>query len=97
MKHLKLFEEVNSKYQVGDYIEFIDKDKIRNNTITEESIVSWGKVTKVEKLDVIYYQVMMNDRFYTTVSQNENLITRKLTDEEIIQFESEIEAEKYNL
>lgn len=91
---IKLFEEYISKYKEGDYILFIDKDKVFNK---EEDITSMGKITKVEWLDVIYYQVMTSDGFYTTVSQNEHLISRELTPEEINQFLMELETDKYNL
>lgn len=94
---IKVFEEYISKYKVGDYIEFIDKDKIHNNVIDEKSITSKGKITKVDWLDVIYYQVMRDDKSYTTISQNENLITRYLTDDEIEDFKIRLQAKKYNL
>ena len=107
MMRFKLFEEYVAKYKVGDYIEFIDKDKfhifrennpnVRMKDVKDEDILEKGKITKVDWLDIIYYQVMKDDKSYIYISQNENLITRYLTDEEIEDFKMKLQTKKFNL
>ena len=90
MKHLKTYEEI-LEYNIGDYVivksEFF-KDKLpRLCKITTKGNEPYSKYK--------WYDCIMIDG--TIVIVSDNMVERKMTSEEIKQFELEMSTNKYNL
>jgi len=101
MKHLKLYENFET-YKVDDYVLLTDLNfKDKNGKwvkLLENLNETKGKILKIEivnteKNDNTYFISLMKHFLWVNTSN----IIRKLTPEEIEEYELKKEAEKYNL
>lgn len=98
MKYIKTFEKKTLKYNVGDYIRVVGYPDIAYNI---------GKVAKVNLYSRLngHWDYMINfidnDNNYHDgdlgIHIDEDDTRRKLTEDEILEFESKISSIKYNL
>lgn len=94
LKYLENFEEIDIK--VGKYFLV---STIRPTAIMEQIHKVKSKLMKILNYNVWKYDFLIlgdDDDFYR-LTLSENNIIRELTPEEIDEFESKIEANKYNL
>jgi len=88
MKHIKIYENFNT-YNIGDYIEF----KIEFESFATQHIK--GKIIGFTNNVSFPYKIIdVNDDIDTIMP---NWITRKLTSEEIEDFNTKTDSKKYNL
>ena len=112
MKHLKTYETIeNAKYKLGDYVYIDEKffkklfpkiDAARENFFT--LLPKFGKIIDIAEspikdmrgdyIPIVKYYIHSISHKFTIL---EDGIIRKLTPEEIQQFELELIASKYNL
>lgn len=90
MKHIKLFEELSEdSVGVGDYIE-ADKRYFTNKQTRV------GKIARSEfSMDRLMYNIILNTGQDMWITQE--MVIRKLTPEEIDQYEIDLKSNKYNL
>jgi len=92
MKYIKTYEEMSSKYKIGDYV-FVDLN-IKNN---KDKHVGYAKILDIDKGVSIPFFVKAIYREDRTVKFWTGTPARKLTPEEIEEFETIIDSKKYNL
>lgn len=99
MKYLKTFEGKNLKYDINDYVYVVGYPYISDN---------FAKIYKINNFvkayghwDYLISYIDTDDNTYHDKPQgiyiDEYDIERKLTDDEILDFETKISANKYNL
>jgi hypothetical protein len=94
MKNVKTFEEYNEKvhkFKVRDYV------YVKRNRFTPNWFTNLGKIMDIRyNLGGRYtYEILLS--VSETILGDDDSILRKLTEDEIEQYETEISAKKYNL
>jgi hypothetical protein len=91
MRYLKKYENYE-KYKIGDYILiqlfFVNKYKWCKKTIK-------GKIVRITLSALFPYKIIFDDNTCDTIQ--EHVIIRRLTPEEIDEYEAKIQSKKYNL
>lgn len=98
MKYIKTFEKKKLKYNIGDYVYVVGYPSIKDN-FTKISNINYY-VRAYGHWDYQVYFIDGDDNIYHGaygMHIDESDIRRKMTNEEILEFEAKIASIKYNL
>lgn len=100
MKYIKLFESKIKKYKVGDYVlidvEKINRQNIKDHLSEEENYPDGEKAKIINDTPVDYdYKIIFDTNRDYNISEDE--IIRYLSEDEILNFETNLTAKKYNI
>jgi len=101
MRHIRLFKENNEQnYEIGDYILFKDEyiNFLKHRSKPSNDVFKFAKITglNIEHDDRYILEVIEDDKI-SKYYLEEKHFKRKLTKEEILEFEIKKDSLKFNL